>query len=247
MRHHRVSIRSCTMMSAQPSQVSTAPVHTQAHRLTSTKFACDQGQAAASRGRRRETPADPRPSACASVTHPGYFGDARHDRTIGVRPLPRSAPENVVRKLLVGDGEQPKNVCVVSGRRSRATRQQEHAPSRTCWITRFKKIRGGLGRLLRREPENLRRATQRAMSAEKRMPSSEGRGRRRKAPSTHPARPRRCLPSYPHSLRPSDARSAAAAPRAPPHGRGKGRHHHTGAPAGARRHAAVAAPARALP
>ena len=146
----------------------------------------------ASRGRRRETPADPRPSACASVTHPGYFGDARHDRTIGVRPLPRSAPENVVRKLLVGDGEQPKNVCVVSGRRSRATRQQEHAPSvhrrsRTCWIARFKKIRGSLGRLLRREPENLRRATQRAMSAEKRMPSSEGRGRRRKAPSIQPS------------------------------------------------------------
>ena len=86
------------------------------------------------------------------MTHPGYFGDARHDRTIGVRPLPRSVPGNAVRKLLVGDGEQPKNVCVMSGRRSRETRRQEHAPSRICWVTRLKKIRGSPRRNLWREP-----------------------------------------------------------------------------------------------
>ena len=172
------------------------------HRLTSTKLACDQGQLAASRGRRRETPGDPRPSACASMTHPGYFGDARHDRTIGVWPLPRAAPENV-RKLLVGDGEQPKNVCVVSGRRSRATRQQEHAPSRTCWITCFKQIRGSLGRHLRREPS--KPATRDAASNVSGKETAKQRG-----PRTAPKGAKH--PSSTH-----------------PHGRGKAWHRRTGA------------------
>eukprot|EP01043_Picozoa_sp_COSAG02_P002376 COSAG02_NODE_54_length_43941_cov_54.857990_52_plen_180_part_00 len=62
-----------------------------------------------------------------------------------------------------------------------------------------------------------RRATQRAMSRAKRMLRNTGRGRRREAPISRPARPRRCLPPCMPALRPSDARSAAAAPRVPPY------------------------------
>ena len=39
--------------------------------------------------------------------------------------------------------------------------------------------------------------------------------------ASSPAQTRRCLPSHTHSPRPSDARSATAAPWAPPYGRGK--------------------------
>ena len=66
----------------------------------------DQAQKATSKGRRRETPSDPRPSACGSTTHQEYFGGARHVRIIGVRPPLRAARENAVRKLLVSDGER---------------------------------------------------------------------------------------------------------------------------------------------
>ena len=48
---------------------------------------------------------------------------------------------------------------------------------------------------------------------------AEGGAERHQASS--PAQTRRCLPSRTHSPRPSDARSAAAAPWAPPYGRGK--------------------------
>ena len=91
----------------------------------------DQGQAAASRGRRRETPGDPRPSACGSTTHLGYFGGARYDETFNVRPLLRAARANAVRKLLADDGEQSENGRVPPRRRSRATHRQGHAASRT--------------------------------------------------------------------------------------------------------------------
>ena len=91
----------------------------------------NQGQAAAARGRRRLTPSDPRPSARGSMIYLGYFGDARHDRTIGVRPLPRAARATAVRKLPADDGEQSENGRVPPGRRSRATHRQGHAPSRT--------------------------------------------------------------------------------------------------------------------
>ena len=94
----------------------------------------DQAEKATSKGRRRETPSDPRPSACGSTTHPDYFGGARHVRIIGVRPPLRAARENAVRKLLVSDGEQPNKGRVVSGRLSRATHRQGHAPSRNCWV-----------------------------------------------------------------------------------------------------------------
>ena len=74
---------------------------------------------------------------------------------------------------------------------------------------------------------------------------AEGGAERHQASARAP--PRRCPPSCTHTMRPSDARSAAAPPRAPPYGRGKARRRRTGAPAGARRHAAAAALARALP
>jgi hypothetical protein len=162
------------------------------HRLTSTKLACDQGQLAASRGRRRETPGDPRPSACASMTHPGYFGDARHDRTIGVRPLPRAAPENV-RKLLVGDGEQPKNVCVVSGRRSRATRQQEHAPSRTDTGQPGSTSPAGAEQTC-----DARRSEQCQRKRECQAARAEDGAERRQAPIQHPSTWPRQGPAPPH-------------------------------------------------
>ena len=57
----------------------------------------------------------------------------------------------------------------------------------------------------------------------------EGGAERHQASS--PAQTRRCLPSCTHTPRPSDARSAAAAPRAPPYGRGKARRRLTGAAA----------------
>ena len=91
-------------------------------------------------------------------------------------------------------------------------------PVKSLVLNMCRAARGGISGGSR---ENLRRATQRAMSAETRMPSSAGRGRRRKAPSSRPAPPRRCLPPFPYPPPPSDARSAAAAPRAPPYDRGK--------------------------
>jgi len=49
--------------------------------------------------------------------------------------------------------------------------------------------------------------------------------------ASSPAQTRRCLPSCTHTPRPSDARSAAAAPRAPPGGGKARRHRLTGAAA----------------
>ena len=57
----------------------------------------------------------------------------------------------------------------------------------------------------------------------------EGGAERHQASS--PAQTRRCLPSCTHTPRPSDARSAAAAPRAPPGGGKARRHRLTGAAA----------------
>ena len=130
-----------------------------------------RAQQATSRGRRRETPGDPRPSTCAPTTHPGYFDGAGHDGAIAWRLIPRAARANAVRKLPADDGEQSENGRVQPGRRSRATRRQEHAPSRTCWITRIKKIRGSLGRHLRREPR--KPATRDAASNIKRQENAD--------------------------------------------------------------------------
>ena len=77
MRHHRESIRPCITMNAQACRVSTAPFNTRKHTLTSTNLSWEQAQKATSRGRRRGTPGDPRPSACGSTTQPEYFGGAR--------------------------------------------------------------------------------------------------------------------------------------------------------------------------
>ena len=57
---------------------------------------------------------------------------------------------------------------------------------------------------------------------------AEGGAERHQASALAP--PRRCLPPCPHAMWPSDARSAAAAPWAPPYGRGKARRRRTGAP-----------------
>eukprot|EP01043_Picozoa_sp_COSAG02_P067356 COSAG02_NODE_10799_length_1855_cov_147.789662_2_plen_156_part_00 len=84
-----------------------------------------------SRGRRRETPGDLRPSTCAPTTHPGYFDGAGHNGTIAWRLILRAARANAVRKLPADDGEQSENGRVPLARRSRATHRQGHAASRS--------------------------------------------------------------------------------------------------------------------
>ena len=121
----------------------------------------------------------------------------------------------------------------------KGTQRQE--PAETRALNSCRAARAGMSI---RNRENLLHTARRAISAEHGRMSSASRGRRRKAPSSRPARPRRCLPVRPHILRPSNARSAAAAPRAPPYDRGKARRSHTGALVGARSHAAAAALAR---
>ena len=169
-------------------------------------------------------------------------------RAIAWRLIPRTARENAVGKLPADDGKQHKTggAWRRTGVRVQRTERRTHRvhPIKSLVLNRCRAARD---RIFGWSRENLRRAAQRALSREDRTLGSAGPGRRRKAPSSRSARPHGCLPPCPHTAPPSDARSAAAAPRAPPHGRGKGRRRHTGAPAGARRHAAVAAPARALP
>ena len=157
--------------------------------------------------------------------HPGYFVGARHDRAIGVRPLPRSARENADRKLPVGDGEQPKHTCVVLGRHSRALYRQRHASSRTCWMVHPRWMPSSLSRHLRREPKNLRRANQRVISRDKIMLRESSRGWRRTAPSSRPssASPLPAAPAHtpyhpathpPTSPHHTDRHVAAASPAA---------------------------------
>ena len=130
-----------------------------------------------------------------------------------------------------------------TGVRAQRTGRRTHRvhPAMSLVLNRCRAARAGMSI---RNRENLRHTARRAISAEHGRMSSASRGRRRKAPSSRPARPRRCLPARPHILRPSDARSAAAAPRAPPYDRGKARRSRTGALVGARSHAAAAALAR---
>ena len=116
----------CASKPGVNSSLSHASTLSQAHNLP-----WDQAQKATSKGRRRQTPSDPRPSGCGSTTRPRYFGGARHVGIIGVRPPLRATRENAVRKLPVDDGEQSENRRMPPGRRSRATHRQGHAPSRT--------------------------------------------------------------------------------------------------------------------
>ena len=171
---HRGSVRSCTMMDAQSTPgVNSSNSHASTLSLAQN-LPWDQAHKATSKGRRRGTPGDPRPSACGSTTNPGYFEGARHDRTVGMRPLPRSAPENADSKLPADDSEHSKNVCVVPGWRSRALHRQGHAPSRTCWVIRLKKMPSSLTRHVRRGPR--KPATRDVASNVKRRENAEQRG-----------------------------------------------------------------------
>ena len=117
-------------------------------------------------------------------------------------------------------------------------------PAKSIVMKRRREARAGI---FGRGRENLRDTAHQAMSWNMRTMSSAGRGWRRKAPSISPSSAP-ALPIVLHARHAAfDTRSAAAAPRAPPYGRGKARRRRTGALAGARHHAAAAAPAPAPP
>ena len=92
----------------------------------------------------------------------------------------------------------------MQGSRSRWTHRDAHALLTTCHVARSKQGLSSASRSLRRgatEPARPRHhdtTTPWAMSRQKGMPSNEGRRRRRKAPRTSSARPRRCLPPHPY-------------------------------------------------
>ena len=92
----------------------------------------------------------------------------------------------------------------MQGSRSRWTHRDAHALLTTCHVARSKQGLSSASRSLRRgatEPARPRHhdtTTPWAMSRQKGMPSNEGRRRRRKAPSTRSARPRRCLLPHPY-------------------------------------------------
>ena len=155
--------------------------------------------------------------------HPGYFVGARHDRTIGVRPLLRPARENADRELPAGDREQPQNVCVVSGRRSRATPTTArtvknllgHVPQIGAGESELESPAGA------KKTCDARRSEQCQGKRECRAAKAED-GAERHQPS-RPARtcdfpqPRPCTPP------PSGAPADVAAPHRPPRGRSKPR------------------------
>ena len=136
--------------------------------------------------------------------HPGYFVGARHDRTIGVRPLLRPARENADRELPAGDREQPQNVCVVSGRRSRATPTTArtvknllgHVPQIGAGESELESPAGA------KKTCDARRSEQCQGKRECRAAKAEGGAERHQALALAP--PRRCLPpphTHPTTLR----------------------------------------------
>jgi hypothetical protein len=165
-----------------------------------------------------------------------------------VRLIPRAPRENVVRKLLVDAMASSTKLGVWrrTGVRVQRTGRRTHRvhPAKSIVMKSWREARAGI---FGRGRENLRDTAHRQYRGtyERLAAQAEGGAERHQASARAP--PRRCPPSCTHTMRPSDARSAAAPPRAPPYGRGKARRRRTGAPAGARRHAVAAAPARALP
>ena len=178
------------------------------------KLPWNQGQKATSRGRRRETPGSPRPSTCASATHPWYFNGAKHDRAIAWRLIPRTARENAVRKLPADDGEQHKTP---SDRRSRATHWKAHAPCISRQVAGPIQVPSSPRRNLwleSRKPAT--RDTSSTVNGRENAEQAQAGGGAERHRALAPAPPRRCLPARPHTMRPSDARSPTAAPWAPP-------------------------------
>ena len=133
-----------------------------------------------------------------------------------------------------------------TGVRAQRTGRRTHRvhPATSLVLNRCRAARAGMSIGNR---ENLRHTAQRAIPAEQGRMSSASRGRRRKAPSTQPssAPPMPACPSaHPAALQRAQRRRSATGAAVWPR-QGPAAPHR--APAGARRHAAVAAPARALP
>ena len=118
-----------------------------------------------------------------------------------------------------------------TGVRVQRTGRRTHRvhPAKSIVMKSWREARAGI---FGRGRENLRDTAHRQYRGtyERLAAQAEGGAERHQASARAPLR--RCPPSCTHTTRPSDARSAAAPPRAPPYGRGKASRRRTGAPAG---------------